>query len=97
MHGAQVRSLVRELDPTHCNEDLVQPNKQTGFFFLTFLAVFSILCLKQLLNLEISNVAFSYTHTTDSGPLSTFLEEGPRVRLALGIVRLKPGLESHLR
>ena len=25
--GTQVRSLVRELNPTCCNEDLAQPNK----------------------------------------------------------------------
>ena len=25
--GTQVRSLVRELDPTCCNKDLVQPSK----------------------------------------------------------------------
>ena len=28
MQRAWVQSLVRELDPTNCNEDLVQPDKQ---------------------------------------------------------------------
>ena len=35
MQGAWVQSLVRDLDPTCRNKDLVQPNKYFLFFFLS--------------------------------------------------------------